>query len=178
MPKVIWSSSRKLLCLSASKNHLHPPCFSRDITKICKFLILGNMGMPCNTHPKCIKIVLTCSRLLHLSACQKYTSSFTSFSRLFLNNLISWQHFGSQLENQNFPRYEISGEISITICFHFRLFPRKTYHKIFQNLGSKLESFWAPFAQIWGKMTFPGKKGSIGFQIFQTSTIVPKIRRH
>ena len=24
-------------------------------------------------------------------------------------------------------------------------------------------SFWAPFAQTWAKMNFPGKKGSVSF---------------
>ena len=34
-----------------AKKQLHPPCFSGDTTKICKF-ILGTLGMPSYTHPK------------------------------------------------------------------------------------------------------------------------------
>ena len=40
-----------------------------------------------------------------------------------------------------------------------------------------LRSFWALFAQIWAKMNFPRKKGSVSFYIFQLSTIVPKMRK-
>ena len=32
-------------------------------------------------------------------------------------NLIGWQHFGTYPENQNFARYRIVGEISITLVF-------------------------------------------------------------
>ena len=31
---------------------LHPPCFFRDIAKICKLLVLGTSGMSGYAHPK------------------------------------------------------------------------------------------------------------------------------
>ena len=37
--------------------------------------------------------------------------------------------------------------------------------------------FWAIFAQIWGKMNFPGKKGSDNFEIFQLSTMVKNLKK-
>ena len=49
--------------------------------------------------------------------------------------------------------------ISNNISFHFRSFPGKTeYFKKSKN--PIWEPFLALFAQIWGKMNFPGKKGS------------------
>ena len=35
-----------------AKNQLYSPCFSTDIAKICKLLILCTLGMPGCTHPK------------------------------------------------------------------------------------------------------------------------------
>ena len=50
------------------------------------------------------------------------------------------------------------------ISFHFRLFPRKTKDKIFQKiLNPYFGVTWAFFAQIWTKMNFPEKKGSVKF---------------
>ena len=66
-------------------------------------------------------------------------------------------------------------------CFQFRLFPRKTNENIFQKKPPKTlfwGPFWSLFAQIWAKMTFPKKKGSVSFKIFQLSKIVPKIRKN
>ena len=41
-------------------------------------------------------------------------------------------------------------------------------------LGAILGSF----GHIWAEMNFPGEKGSVSFQIFQLSTILPKIRKN
>ena len=51
-PKVILSTCIKLSCLSADKKSASSPCFSEDIAKICKPLILGTLGMPGYEHPK------------------------------------------------------------------------------------------------------------------------------
>ena len=54
--------------------------------------------------------------------------------------------------------------INSNISFHFRLFPRKTNDKIFQKiLNPYFGVTWAFFAQIWTKMNFPEKKGSVKF---------------
>ena len=50
-PKMILAPCRKLSYLSVGK-HFHPPCFSRDNTKICKLPILGTLGMPGCALPK------------------------------------------------------------------------------------------------------------------------------
>ena len=57
-------------------------------------------------------------------------------------NLIGWQHFGP---------LPVMG---LVVKYHFRLFPRNN-DKIFQKIQKTL--FWAPFAQIWAQMNFPGK---------------------
>ena len=44
--------------LPAGKNQLHPLCFSEDIAKICKLLILGTLGMPGYVNPKIPKICI------------------------------------------------------------------------------------------------------------------------
>ena len=60
--------------------------------------------------------------------------------------------------------------INNNISFHFRLLPRKTNEKIFQNKKKKLkknyfETILGTFylAQIWAKMNFPGKKSFASF---------------
>ena len=52
-----------------AKNQLHTPCFSGDIVKICKLLILGTLGMVKPLPQQKKKIASTCRRLQCLSAC-------------------------------------------------------------------------------------------------------------
>ena len=97
-------------------------------------------------------IVSTCRRFQRLSACQKYTSSFTFFLEILYFkescNLTGWKHFGPLLENQNFARYEMV--VKYNTSFHFGLFPRKTNDTIFQR-KTILVSFWVLFVQILTK---------------------------
>ena len=79
--KVIQSTHRKFLCLSAGRKSTSSPAFSGDVTKICK--LLAWLRMP--------KMIPTCRKLRCLSACQKYTSSITSFLRYYnLKNPAIW----------------------------------------------------------------------------------------
>ena len=56
-------------------------------------------------------------------------------------NLIGRQHLGPQLKNQNFARYGISSEISITILFFIlAYFQEKLMTKIFQKIQKTLFS--------------------------------------
>ena len=75
-------------------------------------------------------------------------------------------------------RYGIGGEISATIFQLLSLWiisKKNWWQKFWKNLEkTTLGPFWDLFAQIWVKMNFPGKMGSVGFQIFQSSTFVPK----
>ena len=74
-------------------------------------------------------------------------------------NLIFQQHLGLQLENLNFARYTIGGKISITI-----LVIGKTNTKFFKiSKKNILGQFWVLVAQVYTKMNFPGKKGSVSF---------------
>ena len=91
-------------------------------------------------------------------------------------NLISWKHFGPELENQNFPRYGIGGKISTTVLFSILDYLQEKLIKIFFK-KSKKNIIFGPFGQIWTKMDFPGKRGSVSFWIFRFSPIVPKIRK-
>ena len=78
-------------------------------------------------------------------------------------NLIGQQYFGPQLENHNFARYGIAGEISITISvFILDYYQEKLTTKLFKKpqkpyFGTVLD----PFCPIWAKMNFPGKNGSV-----------------
>ena len=54
--------------------------------------------------------------------------------------------------------------------------------KLTQNSSENAKSpilrlFWAISTQIWGKMNFPGKKGSDNFEIFQLSTMVKNLKK-
>ena len=51
-PNMILSTCRERLCLSAAKKPTSSPHFSRDIAMICKFLILGSLGMSNYALPK------------------------------------------------------------------------------------------------------------------------------
>ena len=78
------------------RQKINSPCFSGDIVKMCKLVILGILDMS-GYAPK--KIVLTRGKLRCLSACQKYTSSLPSLLRYLLHfkksrNLINQEHFG------------------------------------------------------------------------------------
>ena len=94
-------------------------------------------------------IASTCRKRQYLSECQKYSSSFTSCKESC--DLNGQQHFGPQLENQNFVRYGIGAEISITILvFILDYFQEKLMIKFFQKSPRKpiLGPFWALFSQI------------------------------
>ena len=113
--KVIPSTCWEFLCLSAGKNQLHLLCFFVDIARhanlfwvLWKCLVMHIQNDSINLQktsmficmPKIKFIIVFFLEILHFKeSC----------------NLIGWQHFGPQLETQNFVRYGISGEISITI---------------------------------------------------------------
>ena len=97
-------------------------------------------------------IVSTCRRLRCLSACQKYTSSLTSFLRFcILKNSAIWLADNILFHNS---RTRSLSDINNNISFHFRLFPRKTNNKTFQKIQKTLfwghfEPFLPKFRQKW-----------------------------
>ena len=95
-------------------------------------------------------------------------------------SLIGWKYFGPKLENQNFARYAIDGEISRTLLVFIWDYLEKLMTKFFKKLKKNLfwGLFWAFFAQILAKMNFSGKKGSVSFLIFQLYTIMQKNRKN
>ena len=81
--KMILSTRRKISCLSAHKKSAYPKRFSGDNTKICKLLILCTLRML--GYVRTSKMTeSTCRNLQCLSACQNYTSLFTSFLRYYI----------------------------------------------------------------------------------------------
>ena len=94
-------------------------------------------------------------------------------------NLIGRQHFGPKLETQNYAR--CFGEISITILVFIIDYIREklTWQNFSKNQKKPLSwSHSGPSLPKFGpKMNFPGKKDSAGFSIFESSTILPKIRK-
>ena len=56
------------------------------------------------------------------------------------------------------------------------LFPSKiiSKKKLFKFSKKKtiLGPFWVHSAQVWAKMNFPGKKGSVSFKIFELSKVL------
>ena len=89
--------------------------------------------MPGRHTPK--MIASTCRKRQYLSECQKYSSSFTSCKESC--NLNGQQHFGSQLENQNFVRYGIGAEISITILVFILDYFQEKLTKFFKKKKNK-----------------------------------------
>ena len=116
-------------------------------------------------------IVSTCTRLWCLSACKKYTSSFTSFLRYYiLKNPAIW--LADSIQNQNFARYEIGGEISTTILVSILDYLKeKLMAKFFEKCKNNL-AILGPFYPNLGKNEFFLEK------IFQLSIIMPKISKN
>ena len=81
-------------------------------------------------------IVSISRRLWCLSSCQRYSSSFPFSLRYYiLKNPIIWLPSSILAHNSIF--YQIWHwwwNINSNISFHFRLFPRKSSDKIFQNI--------------------------------------------
>ena len=108
-------------------------------------------------------IASTCRRLWSLSARQKRISLATFI------NLIGWQHFIPSLETHNFSRFGISGKISITINFQFRLFPRKNNERTFQRIQKNIFcSYFGPFLPKFGEeRIFLEKRALLVFKYFK-----------
>ena len=74
-------------------------------------------------------------------------------------NLIGRKHFGPYLKNQNFSRYGIGGEISITILvFNLDYFQKKLMTKFFRKCKkSYFGTILSPFSLNLGKNEFSWK---------------------
>ena len=75
-------------------------------------------------------------------------------------NLIGWQRFGPELENQNFQRHWIDGEISIAILvFTLGYFQEKIITKSFKKSKKSKKPYFGPFLLQFGqKWTFLEKR--------------------
>ena len=101
-------------------------------------------------------MISTCRRLRWLSACQKYTSSFTSFLRYYiLKNPAIWLAGSILVITQEPEFYQIWDwwwNINNNISFQFRLFPRKTNDKMFQKIQKNLfRGHFGPFLPKFGQ---------------------------
>ena len=91
-------------------------------------------------------------------------------------NLIGWQHFGLKLENQNFARYGIGGEISRTILvfiiYHFQ-------EKLMTNFFKRSKKTYCgvilgPFCPNLQKNEFSWK---IGLSVFKYFNDLPSCQK-
>ena len=173
-PKVIPSIYRKLSCLFAGKKSASSPHF---FWRHCEDMqtYFGHFGHAWQCTPKSDSINL------------EKTSIFICMLKIFLfeilhfteyGNLVGQQHLSPWLENQNFARYGIAGNINNNVSLHFRLFLGKTNNKSFwKNPKSViLGPLWALFCLNCGNNDVPRKKGSVSFKRFQLSTIAQNVR--
>ena len=89
-------------------------------------------------------------------------------------NLIRLQHFGPWLENQNFAWYRTGDEITVTILVFILDYSQEKLMTKFNEKTLFLGYFASFFTKFAQKQTFPGKKGSAIFEIFQLSTTCKK----
>ena len=109
-------------------------------------------------------IVSSCRKLQCLSACQinfiiHFFPEIIHFKESC--NLTGRQHFGQYIKNQNFARYGIGGETSITILvFTIGYFQQKLMTKFFKIPKNPIWwQFLCPFCSNLGKNRFSWKKG-------------------
>ena len=71
---------------------------------------------------------------------------------------------GPELDTQSLATYGIGVEISITILvFILDYFQEKIMTDFFKKKRNYFGAILAFFAQIWTKINFPGRKGSVSF---------------
>ena len=79
-------------------------------------------------------------------------------------NLIEQQYFGSLLENQNFARYGIGAEISVTILvFILDYYQEKPMTKFFKNSKETYFGIILDHLPKFGQKGIFWKKGSVSF---------------
>ena len=91
-------------------------------------------------------------------------------------NLIGRQHFGKELESQDFARYGTDYEISITmLVFILDYCEKKLIPKIFKKINKILFlwPFWALFSQTWKKKNFRGE----GLSVFKSSNYLQSCKK-
>ena len=177
----VLTTYRKLLCLSADKNQLHPSCFSGDIAKTCKFLSMGTLVMPGYTHPKwwyhlveIFDVYLHAKNTLHHS----FLSGDFTFGRILQ---FDWPTAFLPITGElKFCQiWDWWWNINNNISFHFGLFPGKTMWQNF--LKNPKNPILGPFLALFpklGKNEFSWKKSHCYSLIFQLSTNVQKMRKN
>ena len=91
-------------------------------------------------------------------------------------NLIGWQHFGLKLENQNFARYGIGGEISRILVFIIDYFQEKLMTNFFRrSKKTYCGVILGPFCPNLLKNKFSWKNGLSVFKYFNQ---LPSCQNH
>ena len=162
---MILPSCRKLFCLSAGKKlNFIPHAFMKILQRYANLFWLLWACLVTLTQNDSIVLLKT-----WMFICMQKINFIIHFFLTILHfkefcNLIGRQHFGPQLETQNYARYV--GEISITILvFIIDYFQEKlTWQSFSKNPKHHiLGPFWVLFAQIWTKNKFSWKKGLCQF---------------
>ena len=147
---LILSPGRKLSSLCAGTKRTSSHIFFWRYCKDMETSYFGNLGHALLRTPKMIK--LTCRIFL----CMPKTNFMIHFIlEIFYFkescSLIGQQHFGPWLDNQDFGRYVISGEMSVTIIvFILDYFQEKLMTKISKNSN-----------YLFGKNEFSRKKRAL-----------------
>ena len=106
---------KKTFALICRQKIIFIPFISGDNAKICE-LVFSTFGMFDYTHPTWPYQLVEDFDFICMPKINFIIHFFLEiWSFKESSNLSGWQHFGLQLENQNFARYGITGEISITI---------------------------------------------------------------
>ena len=130
-PKMVVSVWGNIRHLSAGKKSTSSFTFSLSyflLQRYCK-LVLGTLDMPGYAHPKWYYQFIE-NFCVYLQA-----QKINFIPHAFLK--IGWQHFGQQIENQNFVKYGIGAEISTTIlAFILDYFQEKRFRFLINFLKS------------------------------------------
>ena len=165
-PKLILSTCRKLLCLSAGKKKSSPTFFCKHYKDI-QISYFGWFGHAWLCKPT---IVLSpCRKLQCLSACQKWTSPFISLLRYYiLKNPAIWLANSISVHNLRtniLPKMELD---------HFQ---EKLMTKFFKNSKKKqpiLVQFWVLFHKFRQKWIFLEKRV---LSVFEYSYYLPLYKK-
>ena len=144
-PKRYYQLVENLRVYLQAKKQFHPSCFTGDIAKIYKLILVLWACLVAHTQNDSINL---CKTLMFISMLK--TNLIIHFFLEILHfkesgNLIGWQH----QELEFCQKWDWWWNINSNISFHFRLFPGKTNDKIFKKILKNL--LWGHFGPFLPK---------------------------